>query len=185
MKRSFLLVIALAAAAALPPAAFSAVPAPDVPGVIAVTGDEKPFLAAHAEGVQIYACRSGAWALVAPRATLYGDNRQVVARHFGGPTWQARDGSSVVGRRVDGVTVPGAIQWLLLARASSSVGPDGDRLAGTTHIQRINTVGGLPPGAALCVTEAMEVEVPYEADYVFWKATSEPTTAGGLTAARQ
>jgi len=90
MKRSFMLAIAVAAAAAPPSAAAAAVP--DVPSVIAVTGDEKPFLAAHAEGVQIYACRSGAWALVAPRATLYGDRGQVVASHFGGPTWQARDG---------------------------------------------------------------------------------------------
>ena len=79
MKRSILLAIGVAAAAALPPAAVAAVPAPDVPDAIAVTGDEKPFLAAHAEGVQIYACRSGAWALVAPRATLYGDGGKVVA----------------------------------------------------------------------------------------------------------
>jgi hypothetical protein len=165
MKRSFLLAIAAAATAALPSAAAAAVPAP-------VTGDEKPFLAAHAEGVQIYACRAGAWVLVAPRATLYGDNDQVIATHFGGPTWQANDGSSVKGSRVDGVTVPGAIQWLLLSRASSSVGSDGDRLAGTTHIQRINTVGGLPPAAAECVTEGKQVEAPYEADYVFWKANA-------------
>jgi hypothetical protein len=171
MKHSFRLALAVAAAAALPSTAAAAVPAPDVPSTIAVTGDEKPFLAAHAEGVQIYACRSGAWALVGPRATLYGDNGHVVATHFAGPTWQARDGSSVVGRRVDGVTVPGAIPWLLLARASSSVGRDGDRLAGTTHIQRINTVGGLPPSAAECLTEGAEVEAPYEADYVFWRAS--------------
>src|SRR5215208_7935426 len=161
MKRSLLLAIAFAAAAA-----------PDVPGAIAVTGDEKPFLSAHAEGVQIYACRSGAWALVAQRATLYGGNDQVIASHFGGPTWQASDGSSVKGSRVDGVTVPGAIQWLLLSRASSSAGFDGDRLAGTTHIQRINTVGGLPPAADECVTEGDQVEEPYEADYVFWKAAA-------------
>ena len=169
MKRSLLLAIAFAAAAALPSAAVAGVAAPDVPGAIAVTGDEKPFLAAHAEGVQIYACRSGAWALVAPRATLYGSNRKVIGSHFGGPTWQATDGSSVVGRRVDRVVVPGAIDWLLLSRASSSAGPEGDRLAGTTHIQRINTVGGLSPAAAECVTEGQLVEAPYEADYVFWK----------------
>jgi hypothetical protein len=172
VNRPFLLAIALAALAVLPSAAAATVPAPDVPGAIAVTGDEKPFLAAHAEGVQIYACRSGAWVLVAPRATLYGDNHQVIATHFGGPTWQAKDGSSVKGSRVDGVIVPGAIQWLLLARSDSSVGSDGDRLAATTHIQRINTVGGLAPAAAECVTEGEQVEAPYEADYVFWKANA-------------
>jgi len=79
MKRPFLLAIAVAAAVSLPSAATATVPTPDVPSVIAVTGDEKPFLAAHAEGVQSYACRSGAWALVAPRATLYGDNDKVIA----------------------------------------------------------------------------------------------------------
>src|SRR5215213_4639231 len=173
MKRSLLLAIAFAAAAALPSAAVAGVAAPDVPGAIAVTGDEKPFLTAHAEGVQIYACRSGAWALVAPRATLYGDRGQVIASHFGGPTWEARDGSSVIGRRVNGITVDaGSIQWLLLSRDSSSVGFDGDRLTPTTHIQRINTVGGLPPAATACVMEGNRVEVPYEADYVFWKATA-------------
>jgi len=171
MKR-FTLLALVTAAAALPAAAGASVPPPDVPSTIAVTGDEKPFLAAHAEGVQIYACRAGAWALVAPRATLYGENGNKIADHFGGPTWQARDGSSVVGKRVDGVTVdPGAIQWLLLS-ATPSAGSDGDRLAGTTHIQRINTVGGLAPAAADCVVEGQQVEIPYTADYVFWKATS-------------
>jgi hypothetical protein len=173
MNRSLLLAVAVTAAAALPSAATAAVPPPDVPGTISVGAGEKPFLVAHATGVQIYACRSGAWALVAPRATLYGDNGNVIATHFGGPTWQARDGSSVKGSRVDGVTVdPGAIPWLLLSGHSQSSGVDGERLTATTHIQRINTAGGLPPAAASCVTEGEQVEIPYTADYVFWKAAS-------------
>jgi len=171
MKRFKLLALVMAAAA-VPAAAGAAVPPPDVPSGIAVTGHEKPFLATHAEGVQIYACRAGAWVLVAPRAVLYGENGKKIADHFGGPTWQATDGSSVVGKRVDGVTVdPGAIQWLLLS-ATPLAGSAGDRLAGTTHIQRINTKGGLAPAAADCVAEGAQVEIPYTADYVFWKPTS-------------
>ena len=49
---------------------------------------------------------------------------------------------------------------------------NGDRLARTTFIQRINTVGGLAPetgcGASTLNTET---RVDYQADYVFWKAT--------------
>ena len=175
MKRSSLLAIAVAAAAALPSAAAAAVPAPDVPGTIAVTGDEKPFLAAHAEGVQIYACRAGAWTLVAPRATLYGDNDQVIASHFGGPTWQARDGSSVVATRdAPPATVdPTAIPWLRLRATSTSAGADGDKLVKTSYVQRVATTGGLAPAASSCDagTAGDRVEVPYTADYYFWKET--------------
>ena len=68
-----LLIIAIAAIAAAVPAAAIAGPAtPAVPGEIAVTGPHKPYLVAHAEGVQIYECSAvaggHAWRLVAPRA---------------------------------------------------------------------------------------------------------------------
>ena len=124
---------------------------PAVPDQIAVEDGHKLFLVGHAIGVQIYACNATAdgyaWGLVAPRADLYGDNGKLIATHFGGPTWQARDGSSVVGSVVDGVTVdPSAIPWLLLSDASTSPGPDGDRLAGTTFIQRVATDRRPRPG---------------------------------------
>jgi hypothetical protein len=133
----------------------------------------KPFLIGHAEGVQIYRCNGVSWGLVAPRANLYGDNGKLIATHFAGPSWQATDGSKVIGRRSkDPVTVdPTAIPWLLLERVSTSPGPDGDRLAGTTFIQRIETTGGLAPAASTCTAETADdvAEVPYTADYVFWK----------------
>jgi hypothetical protein len=162
----------------LPAAATAAVPTPDVPSVIAVTGDEKPFLAAHAEGVQIYACFSvadgHAWRLLAPRATLTGENDMPLGRHYGGPTWEARDGSTVVGVREAGVSVdPAAVDWLRLRADSRTAGADGDRLADTTYIQRINTVGGRPPAAGECDEDVVgeQREIPYSADYVFFKAT--------------
>ena len=53
-----------------------------------------------------------------------------------------------------------------------AAGPDGARFAGTTWIQRVATVGGLPPAAADCnaVTAGTRKEIPYSADYRFWKA---------------
>jgi hypothetical protein len=58
---------------------------------------------------------------LAPRAELYGENGKHLGSHYVGPTWVARDGSYVVGRRVDGVNVdPTAIDWLLLERDASA-----------------------------------------------------------------
>ena len=148
---------------------------PTVPSDVQVPEGNKVFLVGHAVGVQIYSCNATAtgfaWALVAPQADLYDDSGKLIATHFGGPTWRATDGSYVVGRRVNGVTVDAtAIPWLLLSAASTAPG-DGDRLVRTTFVQRVSTTGGLPPTAAACsdVTAGTTAEVPYTADYYFWK----------------
>ena len=177
--RNRLLTGALVAAAGLALAAPSAqarFDGPDVPTAIAVEDGHKIFLVGHATGVQIYRCAvdptGPAWGLVAPRATLVDDKGRRIATHFGGPTWQARDGSYVVGSRVDGVTVdPTAIPWLLISNKASSAGADGDQLTNTSFIQRTATTGGLPPAADTCDADAAGdvVEVPYTADYHFWK----------------
>lgn len=149
---------------------------PDVPTTIQVQDGSKVFLVGHAVGVQIYSCNATpngyAWGLVAPRANLYADNGKLIVTHFGGPTWQATDGSKVIGKRVDGVTVDStAIPWLLLSAASTAAGPDGDRLVSTTFIQRVATTGGVAPPVADCNagTAGTTEEVPYTADYYFWK----------------
>lgn len=127
-------------------------------------------------GVQIYSCAATpggfAWAFVAPRANLYNDRGRLVVTHFAGPTSQGKDGGAVVGARVDGVTVdPTAIPWLLLSATPSTTGQHG-RLTKTTFIQRIATTGGLAPAAGECtaVTAGAIREVPYTADFTFWKA---------------
>ena len=168
--RRLILTAALIATAAVPAAAIAGPAAPPVPGDIAVPEGHKPYLVAHAEGVQIYTCESSAWKLLAPRATLTAENGNVIGSHYGGPTWEARDGSTVAARRDAGVPgAPGAVDWLRLKASSTAAGPDGDRLAGTTYIQRIHTVGGVAPAGA-CAPGA-SAEVPYTADYVFFKAT--------------
>ena len=93
--------------------------------------------------------------------------------HYGGPSWEARDGSKVVGKRVDGVVVDQtAIPWLLL---STTVAPDSapdGRLTGTKFIQRVATTEGLAPAAGTCTSDTLGAveEIPYTADYYFWKA---------------
>ena len=173
------LLVGVLAALAVWPAAQTAQAAPAPPAVpdrIVVEEGHKPVLVGHAVGVQIYTCNpvpgGFAWGPSTPRADLFDDHGKKIIHHYGGPSWQAKDASTVVARRVDGVTVdPQAIPWLLLVATSTTAGPDGDRIAGTTFIQRIATTGGLPPASGLCsaLTTGTSLEVPYTADYVFWK----------------
>jgi hypothetical protein len=143
-----------------------------VPKDIKVPEGNKAFLDAHAVGVQIYGCGATAtggyaWSLTAPRANLYKHGRRI-ATHFAGPTWQAKNGSKVVGARVNGVNVdPTAIDWLLLKATATTPG----RFGATTYIQRIRTTGGLAPAAGDCTAGTVGAvrEVPYTADYVFFK----------------
>ena len=66
-----------------------------------------------------------------------------------------------------------AIPWLKLEATLTMSGYDGERLTGTAWIQRINTRGGIAPAASDCDEDdfGTMVDVPYTADYVFWKRT--------------
>jgi uncharacterized protein DUF3455 len=149
---------------------------PDVPANLVPPTGNQMFLVGHAKGVQIYKCNGTSWAFVAPKATLTGDNGQVVATHSAGPIWVAPDGSTVTGKAVakDPVDPLPAdakdIQQLLLQGTPAGAGV----LGATTYIQRLNTKGGTQPPTAECKaqTAGKVKEVPYKADYFFWKATA-------------
>jgi Protein of unknown function (DUF3455) len=142
--------------------------------------NSKPFLAVHATGVQKYTCQAnGAWLFTDPEASLYApaSARKPLGTHFlnfatGRPVWRLKDGSSVeAARKASAPGGAGNIPLLLLEAATASVGPDGDRLAETTWVQRLNTAGGIAPVGAC--TPGAAAAVPYTTDYVFWRATRE------------
>jgi hypothetical protein len=161
-------------------------PPPDFPANLVPDGASQ-FLSAHAKGVQIYKCtKTGetfAWIFQGPRADLVGDNGQVI-KHAIGPTWTAvADSSSVIknGAAKNAASPdPGNnIDWLLVPVGANTSNPatsndPGDLLTGTTFVQRIHTQGGTPPPAAECRAQTVDQvrEVPYQADYVFFKATA-------------
>jgi hypothetical protein len=151
---------------------------PKVAENIAVPEGNKVFLVGHATGVQIYKCNGTAWAFVAPRADLFDDNGKLIVTHFAGPTWKAKDGSMVVGS-VEARATPDAtaIPWLRLKTTPTPAGSDGGRLGKTTFIQRVATTDGLVP-TDVCNTTTVDkvAEVPYTADYYFWKRTGKPGT---------
>lgn len=140
---------------------------------IPVPEGNRVFLIVHAVGTQTYTCTgAGTWSATSvPQADLFADNGHQIGTHFAGPTWQLKDGSSVLGARDKGVTVgTGSIPWLLLHAVTTSAGPDGDRLVPTTYIQRVHTKGGVAPSGACSV--GTTVSVPYEADYYFYRSAT-------------
>ena len=123
----------------------------------------------YAEGVQIYRWNGTSWTFVAPDANLYASskNKGVVGTHYGGPTWESNSGSKVVATVLERCTPnPDAIPWLLL-EAVSNEGPG--TFDDVTFIQRVHTVGGLAP-AQPGNFPGEEMEVPYTAQYFFYRA---------------
>jgi hypothetical protein len=131
-------------------------------------------------GVQIYRCEANAtappmhaWVFVAPEATLYNAAGQVIGTHFGGPTWQGNDGSTVVGMVAEQQDSPesSAIPWLLL-RAQSNGGSG--LFSSVTYIQRLDTAGGVAPADGCGAGTVGETQrVPYTSNYVFWYAAGQ------------
>lgn len=133
----------------------------DIPPELRVEYDRVAY---QGRGQQIYQCGpDGKWLFQAPRASLYDDEGNLVAEHFSGPTWQAADGSTVVGRVISKFTPDEtAIPWLLLEAASNT--GDGS-FSRVKYIQRLYTVGGTAPADPCRKSELVEVD--YSARYVF------------------
>jgi len=178
MNRPSATAIALSSivAAAIP---ISCATRPPVPDSLQPPAGETLALDTTATGVQVYECSAVPsqpdryeWAFKAPEAELFDKTGRRIGRHYAGPTWEADDGSTVVGAvkaRVDSPTA-GAIPWLLLtARSATGNGVFGR----TTSIQRLATQGGMAPGRACGPAQAGEVaRVGYRATYRFYVARS-------------
>jgi len=140
-----------------------------------------------ASGVQIYRCQPSTqagsdfvWTFVAPEATLSSKDGKVAGRHYAGPTWEANDGSKVVGKLVAKAAAPDAVSipWLLL---SATIEQRGEAFKRIAFVQRVNTSGGGAPGTGCTADTAnAEVRVPYTADYYFYAPAQR--TADSLSA---
>jgi hypothetical protein len=144
-----------------------------VPDSIQPPDGEELVLVAHATGFQVYVCRPDAegkpaWTLKAPEAQLFDQQGNAIGKHFAGPTWQLNDGSEITGRMVAKVDAPGpeSIPWLLVTVTGHS---GSGVLSRVTILQRVHTVGGLPPtsGCAASNRDA-EFKSSYSADYYFY-----------------
>jgi Protein of unknown function (DUF3455) len=192
-KRTVLLATATVALGATAHGADRIVP-PAVPVDIEVPAGFKPFFVSRAVGTQNFICAPANtatgvdWLFIGPQATGFDAEYEQILTHFQSKnplranalhaTWQhSRDTSTVWATRVNGsldpnFVAPGAIEWLLLERSGSQLGPtSGNKLAGTRFIHRVNTVGGAKPPAAECTPSTLNTRklVYYEADYYFYQ----------------
>ena len=135
---------------------------------LTVDAGHKVIAHAYAVGVQVYRWDGTRWAFVGPEAVLYhgDDDTAEMGIHYAGPTWESVSGSKVVASVVDRSFVDAdSIPWLLL-KATGSEGPG--IFDGVTFIQRINTEGGNAPSEPGDFVGEV-VEVPYTADYYFYR----------------
>ena len=138
--------------------------------------NERPLLQVHAKGDQIYTCKVDgaqfAWTLEAPDAQLFDKSGKAFGKHFAGPSWEANDGSKVVGEVLASQQSPkpNAIPWLLL-RAKSASGHGA--FSNVRYIQRLNTVGGNAPATACRQDQSgQQLRASYTADYLFYGVKS-------------
>ena len=188
------LIVAMSIALSAPAHTAEQLLPPAVPTGLEVEADWNPFLVAHAVGTQNYICapantpKGGVdWLFIGPQATGFNTDGEQVLTHFQSKnpqrsnafhaTWQhSRDTSAVWATKLRGSSdsayvAPDAIEWLLLEVTGDQVGPtNGDKLAGTKYIQRVNTVGGKPPASG-CTPQTVNTRkmVDYEADYYFYR----------------
>jgi hypothetical protein len=160
------------AAVALAMTFTAAAGAQQVPPALQPPANEQLVLQVHAKGDQIYSCKvdgpQPGWTLKAPDAQLFEKDGKAFGKHFAGPSWEATDGSRVVGKAAVNAPSPDAdsIPWLLVKVVSHE---GAGVLARVTSIQRINTKGGKAPASGCDAAHAgQEVRVPYSADYLFF-----------------
>lgn len=144
-----------------------------IPASLAVPEGTHLAFSLLGRGTQNYACKqaadgSFAWTFIEPEAILYGPLGWRLGHHFAGPTWEANDGSTVVGSKLAGETVDAtAIPWLLL-QAKSHTGQG--FMAKITYVQRLDTVGGLAPTSGCDAAHAdTTADVAYTAKYSFYR----------------
>jgi len=131
-----------------------------------------------AVGLLNYECKANpamggniGWVLVSPQAELVDRTGKIVAKYSGPPaTWTHMDGSSVVGTQVAVAPRPGATN-LSYQLSKGTPGAAPGVLQNITYIQRIKTKGGQDLSKACTQTDMGDkLTLPYQADYIFWKA---------------
>ena len=150
----------------------------DIPDAVKVPAGHVLLLQAYGKGVQIYDCPPGASPKATPHAILLTGDRDegdLVAIHFSGPSWQALDGSIVVGDAANAKHAvapdPDGVDWLLLPVKSTTGNGLFSKVA---YIQRLFTDGGKATSAGCEQAQNQHQElVEYSARYLFYVAATE------------
>lgn len=163
-------------AAAAKPAAAAAAPEATVPDAVKVGPNFVLVATVVGTGTQTYEAKPKKddptkfeWVLKAPQAELVeaGTNKKW-GKHYGGPTFEANDGSKVTGKITATAPAPNPAADIpyALVETTSTGGPG--ILAKVTLIQRSGMKGGKAPATAEASDVGKDKVVPYSTTYKFY-----------------
>jgi hypothetical protein len=142
---------------------------------IKVPENHQAILQLAAHGAQVFRCEAQgdghyAWAFRQPDAELRDMLGQPAGRHGASFSFESIDGSRLIGRVIEHDAAPagpqaGALPWLLIATDSFGDGI----FAGVDYVQRVNTLGGLPPPSCIAAQDQQVLRVDFNADFVFYR----------------
>jgi hypothetical protein len=147
-----------------------------LPNAVKVPDGHQVAMQTVGVGKIAYECRAkkdGAgheWVFVGPDAALSDRSGMQVGTYAGPPaTWANLDGSKVTATQVAVAPAGAGNIPYQLVKANPATGSGA--MQGVSYIQRVATHGGVAP-AAPCGMESVGARqwVPYQADYIFWKA---------------
>jgi Protein of unknown function (DUF3455) len=152
-------------------------PTPEPPSLgilsaIRVPDGHDPVAKLVGHGAQVFRCEareSGgfAWSFRQPDAELDDAKGQPIGRHGPNFSFENTDGSRLLGRVVahDAAPSDSSLPWLLIQTESFGDG----QFKGVDFVQRINTVGGMPPPKCLPSQDQQVLRVDFSADFVFYR----------------
>lgn len=107
------------------------------------------------------------WVFAGPKAVLKDRQGKQVGTYYGPPaTWEANDGSKLTATQLAVAPAGAGNLPYQLVKANPAMGSGA--LTGVSYIQRVALKGGVAPQTACTVGQ--RTTVPYQADYIFWKA---------------
>jgi hypothetical protein len=141
---------------------FSRIKAPDT---------VEPVLRLQGRGVQVFRCEARgtgySWVFRLPEADLIDASGKAVIRHGANFSFEHVDGSRLLGSVVDFDDAPESnnLRWLLFSTRSFGQGI----LTGVNYVQRVNTIGGMPPPRCEAGQQNRLLRVDFSAEFVFYK----------------
>ena len=138
---------------------------------IKVPDDREPVLKLAARGAQVFRCEKrdgqGAWMFRQPDAELLDAAGKVVGRHGANFSFEHVDGSRLVATIAahDEAPKPTDLRWLLMTTRSFGKGA----FEGVTHVQRINTAGGMPPASCDVAHAGRILRIDFTSDFLFYR----------------
>ena len=139
---------------------------------IKVPNDREPVLKLAGRGAQVFRCEKrdaqGVWVFRQPDGELVDGAGKVVGRHGANFSFEHTDGSRLLSTIAahDDAPKPTDLRWLLFTTKSFGKGA----FEGVTHVQRVNTSGGMPPTTCDVAHAGRVLRVDFTADFVFYRA---------------